>query len=272
MSHVSLHGTAKDYLIIAPFVVFCCKLFKRKVSLRKFAGSFYDIYSKSNFFFKGVYNYSLKRADYLFFETKYLVDKFKDFNSEVIWWPNSRRKPNLVNTNYNFRKKFVFISQVKKTKGVLEFIEASRSFDDSYCFDIYGPVMEEAIEQEIYKVKNVTYKGVLAPQTVCNTLFKYDVLVLPTYHAGEGYPGILIEAFACRIPVISTNWNSIPEILKDGINGFIVEPKNVGSLIKGIEKFSTENYADIAFNAIKFFDKFDSELIDSKFFKIIQFN
>ncbi len=43
-THVSLHGTANDYMFIAPFVVFFSKLFSRKISLRKFAGNFDVIY------------------------------------------------------------------------------------------------------------------------------------------------------------------------------------------------------------------------------------
>ena len=35
-------------------------------------------------------------------------------------------------------------------------------------------------------------------------LWEYDCLVLPTFHPGEGYPGVIAEAFVHEIPVITT--------------------------------------------------------------------
>lgn len=267
--HISLHGTAKDYLLIAPIAVFLCKLLKKKISLRKFAGSFFEIYDNSNFISKSLYNYVLKRADYLFFETKFLVNKFSVFNSNTFWWPNSRSKVHNYKTSNSFSKKYVFISQVKRSKGVFEFMIASSYFDSSYTFDIYGPVMDDEFELALEKYKNISYRGVLNPEEVSSVLKKYDVLVLPTYHKGEGYPGIIIESFSVGLPVISTDWNAIPEIVKHNHNGIIIANKNVDELRDGISSFKFDNYLFFTQNASDSFKFFDSNKIYSIFFNRI---
>ena len=270
VTHISLHGTARDFIYLAPILISISKIFKKKISLRKFAGSFHEIYINSNFLKKKIIRFVLNNSDYLFFETNFLVDKFKSFNPNTFWWPNSRSKTNSL-VSESFNKKFVFISQVKKTKGVYELIDAASRLDNSFVFDIYGPIFDDEIKLKISETTNINYKGILNPQNVINTLMIYDVLILPTYHEGEGYPGIILEAFSLGLPVISTNWNSIPEIVKHNENGLLVPIKDVDSLIKAILYFNQNNYQNFRTNAINSFDQFDSQLVNMNYFKKIKF-
>jgi glycosyltransferase involved in cell wall biosynthesis len=59
-----------------------------------------------------------------------------------------------------------------------------------------------------------------------------DVLVLPSYN--EGLPMAILEAMDYGMTVISTPVGGIPEVIKDGVNGFLVEPGDVKGLV---EKF-----------------------------------
>ena len=49
-----------------------------------------------------------------------------------------------------------------------------------------------------------------------------DAYILPSYN--EGLPISVLEAMSYSLPVISTTVGGIPEILKNGENGFIMEP------------------------------------------------
>lgn len=51
----------------------------------------------------------------------------------------------------------------------------------------------------------------------------------------EGIPVVIMEALACGCPTISTAVSGIPELLEEGVTGYLVEPGDVGGLSKKIE-------------------------------------
>ena len=60
---------------------------------------------------------------------------------------------------------------------------------------------------------------------------EYDVLVLPTFWKGEGYPGVIIEAFSVGLPVVATNLPGISEMI-DSQSGILVPPHSASTLAK----------------------------------------
>jgi glycosyltransferase involved in cell wall biosynthesis len=61
-----------------------------------------------------------------------------------------------------------------------------------------------------------------------------DIVVLPSYR--EGLPKVLLEAAACARPVVATDVPGCREIVKDGVNGLLVPPKDPVSLSHAIAK------------------------------------
>ena len=57
----------------------------------------------------------------------------------------------------------------------------------------------------------------------------FDVFVLSSIR-GEGVPQALTQAMAMERAVVATNVGSVPEVVKDGENGFLVEPRDVDRL------------------------------------------
>ena len=260
-THVSLHGTANDYMFIAPVAVFLAKLFGKTVSLRKFAGSFYEIYDTMNFLLKSVVSWTLKKSDANFFETKYLVDYFSRYNKNTYWFPNVREKPHMIRQGI-FQKRFIFLGKVTKEKGIIELLEASNQLDNSYIIDLYGYIGDDLLTFNFkgYKAK---YKRALAATDVLNTLREYDVLVLPSYI--EGYPGVIIEALSVGLPVIATNLEGIREMIDERSSVFI-EPKNVDQLKQAIESFTETNYIERSEAALKQFNQFETSHQTEQFF------
>ncbi len=52
-----------------------------------------------------------------------------------------------------------------------------------------------------------------------------DVLLLPSEN--ESFGLVALEAMACEVPVVVSNVGGLPEVVTDGVEGFLVEPRNV---------------------------------------------
>ncbi len=262
---IFLHGTVKDYLYIAPFVVLIGKLFRKKIVLRKFAGDFETIYNHFNFFQKKVVSMILRNSDMCFWETKSLVKFGYRFNINSYWYPNVRNGVLKILSPQKYGKRFVFISQVRKEKGIDIILQSFRNLDTSFTIDIYGPLMGYGKEQLCSA--NVKYKKTLLPQEVYSILSQYDCLLLPSFR--EGYPGIIIEAFSVGIPVIATKVGGIPEIVENGVNGILVEPNSVEALTNAVKSINQMNYPQMVKNAFASFKNFDAEIVNDRIYKII---
>jgi L-malate glycosyltransferase len=63
-----------------------------------------------------------------------------------------------------------------------------------------------------------------------------DVLLLPSWE--EPFGRALVEAMALRVPVVATSVGGPPEILSDGREGFLVEPRDPAAWAEAVERFA----------------------------------
>ena len=263
-THICLHGTANDYLLIAPFALLVSKFLSKHLSLRKFAGNFIEIYENYSLIQQMIIKIILKHSSCNFFETKYLVKYFKKFNANTFWFPNVRKK-SFYYTDYNFRKKFVYVGLISEEKGIDTLCETSKLLSDDYIIDLYGMLTDKYTEN-YFNDYNVHYKGSLNSEDVTRILSQYDVLILPSLR--EGYPGIIIEALSVGLPIIATKLEGILEMLNYDAS-LLIEPMNVNQLQKAIEGIDAENYSEKVSISLKLFKQFDTEMQTALYFKRI---
>lgn len=201
----------------------------------------------------------LKRARCVLPETQALADelitRWHVPASRVLLFPNFvldrdiGRRPHGKRFNGNC----VFMGQIREEKGVFDIIRVLRERKDFKC-DFFGPIIErdrKMFEDQIAGNDRVRYGGVVEPSVVVDTMRAYDVLLLPTRSPGEGYPAVILQAFAAGIPVIASAWKSIPDVVKDGVTGILIPPGSPGSIADALEKLSLDGelYSSIAENA-----------------------
>src|SRR5690606_14456067 len=125
---------------------------------------------------------------------------------------------------------------------------------------------------KILPLSNIRYRGIASSGEVRNVLDLYDMLLLPSYYSGEGYPGVVIEGFSIGVPVLTTRWRSIPEIVLDNQNGLLVDvkcSKQIVEVIKGIDDHVFQRLRNGSFRS---FRNFDIEIVGGRWMKEVLIN
>lgn len=88
----------------------------------------------------------------------------------------------------------------------------------------------------------VIFLGFIKDEDLPSYYSAADIFVLPSIVDSrgdtEGLGVVLLEANACRKPVIGSRVGGIPDVIKDGVNGLLVEPKNPRDLAEKIIKLA----------------------------------
>ena len=132
---------------------------------------------------------------------------------------------------------FLLVSRLLKSKGIAEFAAAAalvRARHPHAQFRIAGilePGHRDSVSEEEMRrweaAGAITYLGAL--DDVRPTLGEADAMVLPTFYP-EGTPRSLLEAAAMGKPLITTDVPGCRDVLDEGVNGFLCEPKSIQSL------------------------------------------
>jgi glycosyltransferase involved in cell wall biosynthesis len=138
---------------------------------------------------------------------------------------------------------FLLVARLIRDKGVLDFIEAARlvrARHPAARFRLLGPFDDApgAIAQETVRWWQdegvVEYLGTV--RDVRPVFAEASVFVLPSYYR-EGTPRTAIEALACARPVITTDMPGCRETVIDGVNGFLVPPRDPAALAAAMLRF-----------------------------------
>lgn len=223
-------GGQSNLKYIFPLIVLLAKLRGASIVYVTVGGWLYDFLQANN----GLYTLLVQQCKSILVQTSYLKARLKSVGleqAEVI--PNFRvvNQPIRQLTKEGDALNLVFMARVVKEKGVfiiLDVIEKLQS-DEGFNFKItfYGPIDKKDKKrffEKLNKYRDVAcYEGVLNPNDIHSNLARHDVLLLPTFHPGEGFPGTILDAYISGIPVITTRWKQIPEFVDDGETGFLIE-------------------------------------------------
>jgi glycosyltransferase involved in cell wall biosynthesis len=130
--------------------------------------------------------------------------------------------------------RFLYVGKISYNKGIIDLVEAFKKIKEEVelCVVGSGPLMKTLIEGN--KDPRIRFLGKVEEDKLFELFWSSDAFVYPTIF--EGMPTVVIEAMACRLPVISTHIGGLPDLV-DQQNGFIVPPRNPELLAETINKY-----------------------------------
>lgn len=133
----------------------------------------------------------------------------------------------------------LFVSQrvTDPRKGISHFVEAlnillkrrPESADDTVVAVLGG--RSDGVES-LLPLPTVPLGYVSEPRRIADIYSAADVFVLPSLE--DNLPNTIMEAMACGVPCVAFRVGGIPEMVDDGVNGYLAEPCNDAMLAEGI--------------------------------------
>ena len=158
----------------------------------------------------------------------------------------------------------LFVGRIELPKGVFRILNCINQlkytgFDFQIFFAGDGSCLTNARKfvERNHLVDCVTFLGHVDHRKLVFFYNMADVLVLPS--DTEGIPMVVLESLSCGTPVVASRVGGIPDIIKHGMNGFLIDdlsPENLATMIikafklnqdrktisDSVQRFSTRNY------------------------------
>lgn len=200
-----------------------------------------------------LYRLALRLADNVIFLNK---DDLAQFKSAGLVTPEKSSLLGAIGLDLDYWKAvppvqkgptvFILIARLLHEKGIDEYASAARWIKAHYPetrFLLLGGVdrnPNSLTEEDVraWVEEDILEWHGMVPD-VRPWLAQASVFVLPSYYR-EGVPRVIQEAMAVGRPVITTNMPGCRDTVLTGVNGFIVPPRDVDSLIKAMVRFIEE--------------------------------
>lgn len=135
----------------------------------------------------------------------------------------------------------LFFGRLSSEKNPDVFIEAANEMRTNKRMKFFligdGP-MRQKCEQLIAKYRNASILLLGYKSNVGEYLAAMDVFVLPS--SIEGFPLSVIEAYAMGVSVVASNVGAISDVVKNGVNGYVVSPGSISEIVDALKKLEDD--------------------------------
>lgn len=149
------------------------------------------------------------------------------------------RKQRILDAYKNTPFKILYISIINHYKHQWNVIEAVKILKDrgfNITLDLVGPVYKPLKKKFETAIKGnesfIFHKGKIPHESIAEVYQNSDLFIYAS--TCENMPNILVEAMASGLPILSSNFGPMPEILRDG--GVYMNPLDVNNIVFNLEK------------------------------------
>lgn len=232
--HMACYGSFYRKAVL----VLLLKIRRKKIILHLHGADFDSFYTNSSFLVKLFIKTTFEGCKLIALSNYWKTFLEQNFKSKVEVVFNGinieEYKQCISADNYST---FLFLGRLGQRKGVYDLLEAVNIIVKNKEFIIKVYLVGDGEVDNVNKIigeygleNNVVTTGWADNEQKKTYLKACGSIVLPSYN--EGLPMTIIEAMACGKIIISTNVGGIPELIKQGENGYLFTPGNVDQLVE----------------------------------------
>lgn len=143
-----------------------------------------------------------------------------------------KKRRNFVNKNNKI--KILCVAQFNRNKNFEAVIQVVERLSKTFDLEVYliGALKdEEYLRNILHMVKNTNLEEIFIfgvsvdDAALVDCYLSCDLFLFLSYM--ETFPIVILEAMYAGLPIVATRVGGIPEIVKEGVNGFLVSPDNI---------------------------------------------
>ncbi len=138
-------------------------------------------------------------------------------------------------------KRILFVGRLHPVKGVRYLLQAMKivyeKMPDAKLILVGDGEERELLEKlaDNLEIREcVEFAGRVPHERVQDYMNQAEVFVLPSL--SEGFPVTILEAMACGLPVVATRVGGLPDVIEDGVNGYLVKAKEPSEIAEALLK------------------------------------
>lgn len=178
--------------------------------------------------------------------------------------------------------RILFLSNMKQEKGPLVLLEALGELHRrgvSFHATFAGAPTAGCIEAFDSGVERlglggqVRYVGPVYGDAKESLLAEHDVFAFPTFYPQEAFPIVLLEAMQHSLPVVTTFEGAIPDVVEDGVTGYLVPQRDVLSLASRLAELLSSPTQRVAMGRkgrARYLDRFTLEHFEQRLADALQ--
>jgi glycosyltransferase involved in cell wall biosynthesis len=232
----NLNPIIRDFLLLS-----CIRPFFRKIVFHFRAAGLSEYLQRKNKLLQSIISFPYKYPDIsIQLSTQNPEDGKYLHSKKIIVIPNGIEDQfdpsQRINKNKKTKTNILFVGALHKSKGIYNLVEAASLVRDKYqdvIFDVVGEFYGKQVEKEIIDIvvkhnlnPYVKFHGIQLNKEKWDYFYNADIFCFPTFFESESFGNVLLEAMMFELPIISTKWRGIPEIVQENKNGLLCNPND----------------------------------------------
>jgi len=188
---------------------------------------------------------------------------------------------NELKAKYNIKSENVllFIGRLAEKKGVVYLIKALPSIiskvpSTTLIICGNGPLKDECenLTKKVGMNDFIKFTGYITEEEKVDYLSMTDLLIVPSIVTDdgdtEGLPVVILEGLSMGKPIIASDVGGIKDVIKDRINGFLIEPKNSIMIAETVSELISNKELMLQFSkfSLKTAEEYDWNTIGKKYY------